>query len=556
MYQQDFSRGPRKQPKPPKPPKQRKQFILIRIVNGWWDRLLGAVSDGSFGGQQEIYAAHRTTRDFIWNTLGFATWGMVFPLLTIVATQLVGIEQAGMFSLAFVTANLLMILSNYGVRSFQVSDIEEKHSFSAYQANRWMTCIFTVIVGIVYCMIRGYSGEMFAICIGLIVYKVIDGLADVYEGRLQQVDKLYLGGVSQTIRSVAVFAVSCICLLITRNLVVTGIAMAVVAGLSFVIITFPLALLETPKSRKSDANDVLELFKQCFPLFAALFLYALVDNMPKFVMDGVLDYDSQLYFNALYFPAQAILLIVGFIYRPLLVRMANAWADVKHRRRFDVFVIVILAIVVAITVAGILVMNWIGIPIMSFLYGVDFSPYANLAIIMLVAGGVTGCIDFLYQVVTVLRRQGSVTKLYIITFGFSLLILLLLVPITGLPGAVIGYLIVMTILLVLLAWEYLGVRIEYARNPEVEIARSHEQRRASTTLASPRASAAASASTRYRYKRLNLAQTQAQAQAQAQGQPQPQAQAQPQPQEQPYSQTPLPGDNPAAYPRHARPPRR
>ena len=35
--------------------------------------------------------------------------------------------------------------------------------------------------------------------LGVYLYKVIDGVADVYEGRLQQADKLYLAGMSQTL---------------------------------------------------------------------------------------------------------------------------------------------------------------------------------------------------------------------------------------------------------------------------------------------------------------------------------------------------------------------
>jgi O-antigen/teichoic acid export membrane protein len=330
---------------------------------------------------------------------------------------------------------------------------------------------------------------MFAICIGLIAYKTIDGLADVYEGRLLLVDKLYLGGISQTIRSALVFVVAVACLLVTHNLVVCAVAMAVAAGLSFILVTLPLALMESPKSRRAEANGVLELFKQCFPLFVALFLYALVDNMPKFVMDGVLDYNSQFYYSALYFPAQALLLTAGFIYKPLLVRMANAWADPKRRKRFDLFVVVMILVIVGVTVAAIVLMNWIGIPVMGFLYGVDFSDFSDLMIIMLVAGGVTAGIDFLYQVVTVLRRQRAVTKLYLVTFGFSLLVLLLLINMTGLPGAIIGYLIIMAILLAMLTMEYISVRMEYARNPQVASAR--EQGTPRTTLSSPRASSSA-----------------------------------------------------------------
>ena len=137
-------------------------------------------------------------------------WGMVFPILTVVVTQLVGVEQAGMFSLAFVTGTLLMILANYGVRTYQVSDVTEEHSFSDYQINRLITCAFMVLVGVAYCMVRGYESQMFTISLGVYLYKMVDGLADVYEGRLQQVDKLYLSGVSQAFRTCLLYTSRCV----------------------------------------------------------------------------------------------------------------------------------------------------------------------------------------------------------------------------------------------------------------------------------------------------------------------------------------------------------
>ncbi len=57
------------------------------------------------------------------------------------------------------------------------------------------------------------------------------------------------------------------------------------AAATFVVFTFPLAKLETPKSRRVNVKRV-NLLVQCFPLFVALFMYALIDNMPKFVMEG------------------------------------------------------------------------------------------------------------------------------------------------------------------------------------------------------------------------------------------------------------------------------
>lgn len=433
---------------------------MKRKINEWWGRLLGAVADGSLSGQEAMYASHQTTRDYVCNTLGTAAWGMFFPVLTVVITQIVGVELAGMFSLAFVTGTLLRIIAMYGVRTYQVSDIEEQHSFSEYVLNRCVMCAIMLGAGALYCLVRGYGEQMLAISIGVYLFKMIDGLADVYEGRLQQKDKLYLAGLSQAARCVLSLVVFTLLLLITRDLGVASIAMAVASLVTLVMLTIPLALFETPKSRKVDPASLVELFKQCFPLFLALFLYTLIDNMPKFVMEGVLSYDNQLYFNAMYFPAQFILLLVGLIYKPLLVRMANEWADPARRKRFDIAIVAMLGIVVAITAGTVLIMAWIGVPLMSFMYGIDFEQFRGLCYIMVVAGGVTAAIDFLYQAITVLRRQGSVTKLYIITFGFSLFVPILLINFTGLPGAVIGYLIVMTILLALLVMEYISIRID------------------------------------------------------------------------------------------------
>lgn len=453
-----------------------KRNPLVRVVNQWWGRLLGAASEGTLAEQEAIYAPHKTSRDFIFSTIGFGTWGLVFPILSIVVTQLSGTELAGMFSLAFVTGTLLMYVGNYGVRTFQASDLSEKHSFSEYQINRVITCLAMILIGLIYCNIRQYEGQMFLISIGVYLYRMVDALADVYEGRLQQVDKMYLAGISQAVRSVAAVVIFTIFLLISKDVGLSSVAMAVTAVISFVVLTFPLAYMETPKSRRWTVAGVQDLFKQCFPLFIALFLYNFIDNMPKFVMEGVLSYDNQLYFNALYFPAQAILMTVGLIYKPLIVRLTNLWVDPEKRKRFDLAIVAMIGIIIVITLFNILIMAWIGIPILSFLYGVDFEQFRSLSYVMLVAGGVTAAIDFLYQAITVLRRQGAVTKLYLITFGFSILIPMLLINFTGLPGAITGYLITMSLLFVLLVSEYISIRLDFFHKEAQAPVNEHKER--------------------------------------------------------------------------------
>ncbi len=444
-----------------KPAKTRRPNPITRLVNRWFDRVMGAVKDGgisSLAENDEEYASHRTTRDFIWNTVGIVCWGLVFPIITMVASQLVGTEQAGMVSMAFTVGLLLMYVGNFGVRTYQVSDIDEKHNFKDYQISRWLTSALMIVVGFLYCALHGYGSEMFNISMGVFLFKMIDGLADVYEGRLQQMDKLYLAGISQMLRSVLALVVFSVALLITRNAVVACYAMAIAAAATFVVVTYPLALLETPASPSATRASILELMRNSLPLFLGIFFLNLIDSMPKFVMEEILPYDNQLFYNALYFPAQAIMMASQLVYKPLLVRMAGVWQNTSKRRRFDVILLGIVAGIAVITVVAVLLMQWIGIPILNFLYGVDFEELRGLSSVMLVAGGVMAAVEFLYQMITIMRRQRDVITLYCVTFGFSLLVPILLIWYTGLPGSILSYLIVAAILFVLLVWEYFRIR--------------------------------------------------------------------------------------------------
>lgn len=446
---------------------QKKPSRVAAFINSWWTRLLQGIYAGGLSEQEAEYQEHATRRDYIWNTAGTSIWGMTFPLLTIVGTQLAGAAEAGKFSMAFVTGTLLMIATQYGVRNVQVSDLEEDKSFASYQVHRWLCAVIAAFVAIAYNAIRAYDAHMALICLGVYAYKLIDGIADVYEGRLQQADKLYLGGISQTVRSAAAVLAFSLVLLVFRDMAVASIAMGIAALASFIFATLPLALLETEKSRSFNLREVASTFSICFPIMATTLLFNLIESMPKFVMEGALGYENQLYFNALYFPAQGILLAIGFVYKPQLLRLSNIWANPAKRQKFNIVVVAVLLVVVAITGVVGAFMGAIGIRLLSALYGLDFEPFRVLAYLMVIAGGLTAAIDFLAAIVTILRRTGDLTRCYAISFALSVALPLVLVNAFGLYGAIASYLATMSLLLVLILVEYVRIRIrlEDERNP-------------------------------------------------------------------------------------------
>lgn len=444
-------------------PGQHRTPVVAELANNWWERLISAVWSGSLADQTARYAAHRTHRDYLFNSLGLALWGSLFPLLAIVCAQLAGAERAGMFSMAFVVASLLQFVGTYGIRTYQVSDVDESDSFAAYQLQRLLSCALMLASCWAYAALRGYSAEMLSIFWPVSVFRATDALADVFEGRLQQCDKLWLAGISQSLRCGLGIVGFVLALLLSGNVALASRALAAASLASLVLVSVPLAYFETPRSRSFELVELHELFVECAPAFLGQFLFALIEAVPKFVMEGVLPYESQLYFSAIYFPSQAIAMTLGLVYKPQLVRLANIWADPRHRRRFDL-VTLAMALAAATIAAATLGLNaLVGIPLMGVLYGLDFGPYRTQLYLMVLAGGMAAFVDFLYQVITVLRYQGLIVRAFLVALASAVVLSLALIPTVGFFGAVLAYLTSMALLMALLALQYLRIRLGRTR---------------------------------------------------------------------------------------------
>ena len=120
--------------------------------------------------------------------------GMPSVLVLIIVTRVCGLEAAGLYSIAFATGNLFMYLGNYGVRNYQVSDVDEKFPFRSYILHRLLTVALMLLVAAVYCtysLLRGgYSSAKTMTVAAMCLLKAIDCLEEVLEGRLHQRGRL------------------------------------------------------------------------------------------------------------------------------------------------------------------------------------------------------------------------------------------------------------------------------------------------------------------------------------------------------------------------------
>ena len=91
---------------------------------------------------------------FIWNSIAGIINAAEAVIILMVVTRINGIEMAGIVTIAFSVGNLAMTVGKYGVRNFQVTDINHTFSFNDYFSSRIITVFIMFAFTIMYALCR------------------------------------------------------------------------------------------------------------------------------------------------------------------------------------------------------------------------------------------------------------------------------------------------------------------------------------------------------------------------------------------------------------------
>ena len=89
-------------------------------------------------------SSNKLLRDSAYYNFGNAFYLGSLWIINVALVRLGGFEDAGLFSLAMSCCSVFGMLANYGLRSFQVSDITTQYSDNAYLCTRLLTSFLQV----------------------------------------------------------------------------------------------------------------------------------------------------------------------------------------------------------------------------------------------------------------------------------------------------------------------------------------------------------------------------------------------------------------------------
>ena len=391
---------------------------------------------------------------YLWNMLGSLLAAFQSVIMLMVLTRVLGLVEAGIFTIAYANANLFLNIGKYGMRFFQVSDVRKEFNFNEYKMSRIISCIAMVIVSIIYVLYtaqhNNYSTEKIQILIWMCLFKVVDAVEDVYHGHFQREDRLDIASKCLTIRMIITILVFGIALIIFKDLLLSLIIATILTTILLIVFTkWTFGIFEISKN-KINWKNVIFLLKLCFPLFAGAFLSFYIGNAPKYAIDATLTDELQACYGFIAMPVFVIGLLNNFIFNPMLYQMSVLWKE----RKIKLFVVKTIrqtGIVVGITIVCIIGAYLLGVPILSWMYNTDLTPYKTELLILLIGGGFLGLSGLLNAVITIIRYQKSLMWGYAVIAILSYLFSNKIVAQYSMLGAALLYTILMGLLCIVFA---------------------------------------------------------------------------------------------------------
>lgn len=343
-------------------------------------------------------------KNVILNTYGNMIYFFFQWLLTLVIIHLAGFEDAGIYSLALSYANIFGFISRFGVRGFQISDTNHEFTDGSYVAARLITSLLAVLlfaVTIPFLQLPRYT----VLCSWvLLLFKILESITDVFFGIYQKIESYQAIAVSNTIKGILTLLVFAGVIFIGGGILWASVGMTGIYLVAVLGYDIPVLLRNEMVSKKAYKIEITTIIRHCVPLM----LYTLINpfmffynryGVEKLFAENVVGY---------YASFSLVITIVSTLAISIWAVIIPAVSKMYHSRQFTQLkkaILLILALMSAITIIGCLMGSWIGEPLLALVFGKSILDYQYLLNPMIVIAMIITTVTFFNTLLITFRRN-------------------------------------------------------------------------------------------------------------------------------------------------------
>ena len=383
---------------------------------------------------EENYSVPSLKANVVWNTAGsLIYWGTQW-LITVLLFRMMGAYETGVFQLCMTIAAVFVSVALFGMRNYQISDVEDRYHNSEYIGSRIITVIITFIVSVAFVMVNSYDTHK-KICIILyMIFKLSEAVVDVYHGIDQKLMKMDYVGISFALRGILSFATFVFLCRFTDDLIVSIIGMIVVVYAVIIFYDIPMCSKLMPVKPSFDMKRILPLLFVCIPLVGYNFFMNGNVSVAKYILAKKLGSDLFGYYTSVATPAVIVQTAATFIYSPFVPVLSKYYSERSYKKYIKMIlsVCMIIAVICILAVTG---SAFLGEYALTMILGDNIADYIYLLVPIIISTCVIAFSWFISTVLIVIRKLKIL--LFITMSGFAVCAVLTqpLIRIHGANGA-------------------------------------------------------------------------------------------------------------------------
>ena len=392
-------------------------------------------------------------KDYIWNSIGSFLQSAISPILLIIITRLNGVGDSGLFSFAMSLSVVFWAISLWGGRTYQVSDVKKEFSSGDYIVVRFISSLIVAVFSISFCILSGYDLIKTELIMVLVLFKILESIADSMYGVLQIHNKLYIVGISLTIKSVFGFIIFAIVDILTKNIVYGALSIFIVNIAVVIFYDIPwMKHVESVGLTKKNIMQAGKIMKKTAEVFVVVFLTMFSLNIPRYFLDKY-HYDQIGYFGIMAMPITLLTLFISFVLQPNVVNLSELLKK-KKIKEFTKIVSKIDFITFTLGILFVVSSYLIGVWALNAVFGIDINNFRIDLTIMVIGAVANAFVSIYVNLLIILRRFKGQFYTLLVTNILAVILSVYLIDRLAMLGSVLVFMTISFLQAIILLFIY------------------------------------------------------------------------------------------------------
>lgn len=392
-------------------------------------------------------------KDYIWNSIGSFLQSAISPILLIVITRLNGVGDSGLFSFAMSLSVVFWAISLWGGRTYQVSDVKKEFSSGDYIVVRFISSLIVAVFSISFCILSGYDLIKTELIMVLVSFKILESIADSMYGVLQIHNRLYIVGISLTMKSVFGFMLFTLVDILTKNIIYGALSIFIVNIAVVIFYDIPwMKHVESVGLTKKNIMQAGKIMKKTAEVFVVVFLTMFSLNIPRYFLDKY-HYDQIGYFGIMAMPITLLTLFISFVLQPNVVNLSELLKK-KKVKEFTKIVSKIDFITFTLGILFVVSSYLIGVWVLNTVFGIDINNFRIDLTIMVIGAVANAFVSIYVNLLIILRRFKGQFYTLLVTNILAVILSIYLIDRLAMLGSVLVFMIISFLQAIILLFIY------------------------------------------------------------------------------------------------------